>query len=898
MGIDGLERVFHPTSIAVVGASDQTATIGHAVMHNLTAAGFEGRIYPVNPRRSEIMGLRVAGSLAEIDAPVDLLVIATPIDTVAQIIKESGHLTAAGAVIISAGGKETGAAGRAREARIQGAAREVGVRLIGPNCLGITCRSARLNASFAARMPLDGHLAFISQSGAICTAILDFSIKEGIGFSHFISLGSMLDVDVGDLIDYLGTDPNVGSILMYLESLTHLRKFMSAARGVSRVKPIIVLKAGRTAAGSRAAASHTGAMAGEDAVYEAAFERAGVVRVRTFEELFDTAEMLSRKGRYQGPGLAVVTNAGGPGVMAVDALSDYGLSPASLTPATLDALDAVLPPHWSRANPVDILGDASPERYAAAFDILYRSSEVQALLIMLAPQAMADARAVADIIADRCRDHRKPVMGSWLGGLDVEAGRAILNQAGMATFDTPERAVRAFYNLYRHARSVEMLKQIPRRLSTRIRVDRDTAGDLIEAGLLAGPGRLGTTDAKALLSAYGIPVNQTLAADSADAARRAADALGYPVAMKILSPDISHKSDVGGVRLNLSSPQALKDGFRELMDTVQRAAPQARLEGVTIESMVAQAAYELILGSRLDPDFGPVILFGMGGVFTELLRDVAFALPPLNRLLASRLMAATRVDRLLGGYRHLPPVDRERIEEMLIRLSQLVSDFPQIVELDINPLSISDGRPIALDARVILAPASTPAPMHLVVSPYPAEYESHARIPEVGDLLIRPIRPEDAPLLVLLFETLSAQSIYFRFFSPMKALSPDMLARFTQIDYDREIAMVAISEAAQEEKMLGAARIILASNQKGAEFAVLVGDPWQGRGIGAHLLSTCLRIAKERHFGTIWGTVLAENKGMLALGRRCGFAVKRTESAGEFELCIDLQQLPADIKAA
>jgi acetyltransferase len=895
MGINGLERVFHPTSIAVVGASDQRATIGYAVMYNLTAAGFEGPIYPVNPRRSEIMGLRVVRSLTEIDGPVDLLVVATPIDTVVQIINESGHLNAAGAVIISAGGKETGAAGRQREARIQSAAREVGLRLIGPNCLGITCRTAHLNASFAARMPLEGNLAFISQSGAICTAILDYSAKEGIGFSHFISLGSMLDVDVGDLIDYLGTDPKVGSILMYVESLTQLRKFMSAARGVSRVKPIIVLKAGRTAAGSRAAASHTGAMAGEDTVYEAAFERAGVVRVRTFEELFDTAEMLSRKGRYQGPGLAIVTNAGGPGVMAVDALSDYGLSPVSLTPATLNALDAVLPPHWSRANPVDILGDASPERYATAVEILYRSAEVQALLIMLAPQAMTDAGAVARVLAERCHDQQKPVFCTWLGGLDVETGRTILNQAGLATFDTPERAVRAFRNLHRHARSVEMLKQIPPRLSTRVQVDRDTAGRLIETGLSAGSGRLGSVDAKALLSAYGIPVNPTLAADSADAARRAADALGYPVVMKIRSPDISHKSDVGGVRLGLNTPLAVTEGFRQLLDTVSRAATQARIEGVTLEPMVAPAAYELILGARLDHDFGPVILFGMGGVLTELLRDVAFALPPLNRLLASRLMAATRICRLLGGYRHLPPVDRERIEELLIRLSQLVSDFPQIGELDINPLVIGDDGPIALDARVSLAPASTPAPMHLVVSPYPAQYESHARIAEVGDLLIRPIRPEDAPLLALLFDTLSPQSVYYRFFSPMKALSPDMLARFTQIDYDREIAMVAISEAAPQEKMLGAARIILAPNQKDAEFAVLVGDPWQGKGIGAHLLSTCLKIAKERNFGTIWGTVLAENKGMLALGRRLGFTAKRTESVGEFELCIDLPQLPKDL---
>ena len=891
MPIERIGNLFHPESIAVVGASDRPGSIGLAVMQNLVEAGFGGAIHPVNPKRASVMGRKAFSDLNRIEGPVDLAVVATPIDTVPAIIADCARRDVAGAVILSAGGKETGRTGREIEERIRGAAAGSDLRIIGPNCLGIMCNSAHLNASFASRMPMDGKLAFISQSGAICTAILDFSAKERIGFSHFISLGSMLDVDFGDTIDYLGADPTVGSIVMYVESLTRHRNFMSACRAVSRIKPIIALKAGRTRAGAAAAASHTGAMAGEDAVYDAAFQRAGIVRVKTFEELFDTAEMLARKGRFRGPGLAIVTNSGGPGVMATDALSDYGMEPVTLSPQTLAALDAVLPPHWSHANPVDILGDATAERYAAAAAILLEAREIQALLVILAPQAMSDPGAVARVLAPQLGQSAKPVIASWLGGIDVEPGRETLNQAGLATFDTPERAVRAFMNLHRHARGIELLQQIPARLSSRIQVDRDEAGRLIEAGLTAFNGMLSEVEAKTVLQAYGIPTNPTTSAATVDEALTQAAAMGYPVAMKILSPDIIHKSDADGVLLDLATPQAVQDGFEQLLDNARRHVPQAHIDGITVQPMLDRATCELIVGAKQDPDFGPVILFGMGGILAELIEDTAIALPPLNRLLASRLMEGTRIDLLLRGYRSYPPADREALEAVLIRLSQLVTDFPQIVELDINPLVIRHGRPIAVDARMVLRPASCPAPMHLVVSPYPTQYESRVSLPEIGELLIRPVRPEDAPLLVELFRTLSPQSVYYRFFSPMKELSHDMLARFTQIDYDREIALVAIAEAAGAEKMLGAARVILQHNLKDAEFAVLVGDPWQGKGIGAHLLATCLEIARERRFGIIWGTVLAENKGMLALGRKLGFSRKRGDQSGEFELTLDMSRL-------
>ncbi len=892
MSGENLDNLFQPRSIAVVGASDREGSVGRAVMDNLLSAGFAGTVYPVNDGRKSVMGRAALSKLERIKSPVDLAIITTPMHTVPDIVASCAHIGIAGAVIIAAGGKETGAAGRRMEEKIRTAAAKSDLRIIGPNCLGIMCASSRLNASFASRMPLSGNIAFVSQSGAICTAILDYSVKEHIGFSHFISLGSMLDVDFGDVIDYLGADPSVKSIIMYMENLTRCRNFMSAARSVSRIKPIIALKAGRTRAGAAAATSHTGAMTGEDAVYDAAFERAGVVRVRTFEELFDTAEILSCKARHRGANLAIVTNSGGAGVMAVDALADYGMAPAALSPETINALSAVLPEHWSHANPVDIIGDATYERYANAISVLSRSKEVDALLVMLAPHALTDPGEIAKRLVESAGQGTLPLLASWMGGVDVDPGREILNRAGLPTFDTPERAVRAFMNLHRHSRTIEMLQQIPPRLSSRIVVDRPKADALIKEGLPNRDGLLSEVQAKAVLEAYGFPVNPTVAAASADEARTIGNRVGYPVALKILARGISHKSEAGGVLLDLHTPEAVEQGFQTLMDNARTAFPEAHIDGVTVQPMVEHITSELIVGIKQDPAFGPVILFGMGGVLAELLEDRAIALPPLNRLLASRLMQCTRVDRLLKGFRHIPPANREAIEMVLIRLAQLATDFPQIVELDINPLAIRDGRPIVVDARMVVKPSFHKAPLHLVVSPYPADYEFTIHHPEEGDIFIRPIRPEDAPLLEELFAVLSPQSVYYRFFSPIKQLPKGALARFTQIDYDREIALVAILHHGESEKMIGAARIISQHNSNTAEFAVLVGDPWHDKGIGARLLSTCLDLARERGFGNIWGTVLAENKGMLSLGKKLGFTIKRGEGSGEFDLTLDLSTMP------
>jgi acetyltransferase len=891
MSAINLDKIFHPESIAVVGASQRAGSIGSALMRNLIQEGYPGKVYPINPRHKTIWEIEAFPSLLELESPVDLVLMAAPIASAPQIVKECKKTGAGGVVIISAGGKETGTKGRELESAIKKEAKDSGLRIIGPNCLGIVCSQAKLNASFASHMPLPGNMAFISQSGAICTSVLDLSIKERIGFRYFVSLGSMLDVDFGDIIDYLGGDYQVNSIIMYIESLSRFRNFMSAARAVSRVKPIIAVKAGRTQAGAKAAATHTGSLAGEDAVYDAAFERAGIVRVKTFEELFDCAELLAKQPRPLGPGLAITTNAGGPGVMAADALFDHGVDPVALRPETIRKLDEFLPPHWSRTNPIDILGDATPERYQRVVDICLKASEVKGLLIILTPQAMTRPTHVAETLAGHLRGKPYPIFTSWMGGQDVEKGKEIFNQVSIPTFDSPERAVRAFMNLYQYSRNIKLLQEIPPNLPKKIEFDHEKARVLLDQRINKKNFFLTEIESKDLLSAYGISVNPSkLAVSGAQAVEKARE-IGFPVAMKVCSRDILHKSNVNGVLLNLKNESEVDDSFKKIMTSARSCNAEAEIEGVTIQTMLSPE-YELILGSKRDRDFGPVVLFGMGGIMAEVLEDQAIALPPLNRLLARSLMEKTRVYRLLKGYRNHPPANLTLLEEILIRLSQLVIDFPEIEELDINPLMVTKSDFCVADARVLLKSTQVPSPLHLVISPYPSQYEVRIQHNEVGELFIRPIRPEDAPLLVKLFESLSPQSILFRFFSPLKMLPHRMLARFTQIDYDREIALVALCGPELNEKMLGVARIITdVYNRKHAEFSVIVGDPWQGKGIGAELLKRCLSISKDRGIEKVTGIVLPENTQMLALGRKLGFNAKKVTGESDYKLAIDLTKL-------
>ncbi|MGB7067826.1 MAG: acetate--CoA ligase family protein, partial [Syntrophobacteria bacterium] len=686
MGLYNLDKIFEPESIAVVGASEKEGSIGSVHVQNLIQGGYQGKIFPVNPHYTSTHGLKAYPSISRIDHAVDLAIIAIPISSVPSVIRECAQVRVGGAIVVSAGGKETGPQGREIEDRIRREAETGGLRIIGPNCLGIICPGRKLNASFAAHMPQSGKVAFISQSGAICTAILDLALKEEIGFSHFVSIGSMLDVDFGDLIDYLGNYPEVNSILLYIESLTNFRKFMSAARAVSRVKPIVVLKSGRSPAGARAAASHTGAMVGEDAVYDAAFKRAGIVRVQTFGELFDCAELMAKQPRPKGPRLGIITNAGGPGVMAADSLAEYGAEPARLEQETIEQLNELLPPFWSHSNPIDVLGDASPERYAKAVDICLKAKELNGLLLILTAQGMTNPAEVAELLTQKLKAKPCPVFASWMGGMEVEKGRDILNHAGIPTYDTPESAVKAFMYMHEYSCNLQMLQEIPPKLAKELHFDRDWARAIIDEELKSGNGILTEIESKSLLTAYGIPVIHTEVATSVEEAKRLATHMGYPIVVKVHSPDIVHKTEAGGVQLDLYSEAAVSVAYRKTIKNARAYNPEAKILGVTLQPMIQRPDYEILLGAKRDENFGPVILFGMGGVLTELLKDWSIGLPPLNRSLARKLMESTRAYSLLKGYRNKPGANLALLEEMIIRLSQLLEDFPEIVELDMNPV--------------------------------------------------------------------------------------------------------------------------------------------------------------------------------------------------------------------
>lgn len=890
MGQYNMHRIFEPGKIAVIGASEKTGSIGNAIMKNLLEGCFPGRVIPVNPNYKTVHGLMSYGSVFDLEKGVDLAVIATPILTVPDIVSECVGREVGGAIVISAGGKEVGEKGREIEEKIRATAYAGGLRIVGPNCLGIIRPGGKLNASFASEMPVNGNLAFVSQSGAICTAILDLAFKEHIGFSHFVSIGSMLDVDFGDMIDYLGNDPSAQSILLYIESLSNFRKFMSAARSVSRVKPIIVLKSGRSPAGAKAAASHTGAMAGEDAVYDAAFKRAGIVRVETIQQLFDCAELMAKQPRPRGPRLSIVTNGGGPGVMAADTLARFGHSPAPLDPDTMQRLDEVLPPFWSRGNPIDILGDASAERFRKVLEICFEARESDGVLVILAPQALTDPTSVADALAATMKDRKYPVFTCWMGGKSIAKALQVLNEAGIPTYETPERSVRAFLYMVEYARNMEMLLEIPPKLTRNMSFDTEKAGKIIAKAPFEG--FMAESDSKEILGAYGLPVIRTGTATGEDEALSLANELGYPLVMKLNSPDITHKTEAGGVALDLRSDEDVRSAFRRIVESAGRYKPDARILGVTLQPFFSNPDYEILLGAKRDPNFGPVILFGMGGIFTEVLKDRALGLPPMNRLLAARLMQETKAYSLLKGYRNRPPADMEQLDEMIVRLSQLLIDFPEIAELDMNPVLIKNGKAVVVDARIMTGVSSVASPLHLVISPYPEEHEAHITTEEGFRIFIRPVKPEDFPLFTEFLKSVSPTSLYHRFMGRIKELTPAMLARFTQVDYDREIALVALEDDSGNEKMLGVARITGDPDGKTGQAAVLVGDPWHGIGIGSSLLKKCLMIAEARKFKTVTGAALRENRSMLALAEKLGFKITQDQDSGEYRLSVEFNSSP------
>ncbi len=893
MGIANLHNLFAPDSIAVIGASESQGSIGTALISNLLEGGFEGRLLPVNPKYSQVRGLEAVHSISKA-ARIDLAVIAVPIKQVPKILEECAEAGIKAAIIISAGGKETGVQGLQMEQEIRSAASRGKIRILGPNCLGLMVPAAKLNASFAAGMPSSGNIAFVSQSGGVCTAILDHSFKEKIGFSHFVSIGSMLDVDFGDVIDFLGHDSKTRSILLYIEHLTNIRKFISAARAVSHLKPILALKVGRSQAGIRAAGSHCGALAAEDAAYDAAFKRAGVIRVSNTEELFDIAELLSKQSRTSGSQMVVITNAGGPGVMAVDAMENHGVVPASLSSTTISALAEILPPYWNQRNPVDIYGDASPDLYARTMEIVAKNEPLHALMVILAPQALTSPMAVAEILVDTFRGQRLPVFAVWMGGRDVESAVAFLNESSIATYTTPERAVQAFAYMVQYSRNLEMIKQIPPRLTHHLSFNRQSVQDIVKSADLTSMNFLSEQRSKEILSAYGITVNPSLTADSADAAAAAAEQIGWPVALKVLSEDITHKSDADGVQLDLRTPAEVRTAYERIVTGASHYDATARINGVTVQTYIPHPDYELLMGVKRDEIFGPLLLFGMGGVFTEVIHDRAVGLPPLNQLLAKRLIEETRVFKLLQGYRNRKPADLAALVTMLLQLSQLVVDIPEIAELDINPVLVKNGSPVVVDARLLLRWSTKPSPLHLVISPYPSHYEIDTVARNGLPLKIRPIKPEDAELFIELFGTLSPSSVYFRFFQHVRELSPATVAMLTQTDYDRHMALVALDRSTKAEKMLGVARIIADPDITHCEFSIMIGDQWHGQGIGAMLLYYLLKVAKQQGVESLWGIVLPENTGMLRLGKKIGFQARFDREEGAYRLNIDLKGIKLD----
>jgi acetyltransferase len=878
-----LDALFRPERVAVIGATERQGSVGRTVLENLLAA-FRGKVFPVNPTHPQILDRPAYASIAAVPEKVDLAIVVTPAATVPEVIGECVDAGVRAAVVISAGFKEHGAAGVELERRILQHLRRGRMRLIGPNCVGVMNPLAGLNATFLHQMARPGNVAFLSQSGALLAAILDWSLKELVGFSAFVSTGSMLDVGWGDLIYYFGDDPNTQSILIYMESIGDARSFLSAAREVAFTKPIIVIKSGRTEAASRAAASHTGSLTGSDDVLDAAFRRSGVLRVNSIGDLFNMAEVLSKQPRPRGPRLTILTNAGGPGVLATDALIAAGGELAAVSQPTLHALDQLLPPHWSHSNPVDVLGDADSERYIRALEITAADPASDGLLVIVAPQGMADPTQTAERLTSYARAFPKPILASFMGGESVTAAMDALHRAGIPTFAYPDTAARAFEYMWRSSYNLRALYETPALTELQSHPSRRAdAEEFIQNARDSARTLLTEAESKQLLQLYGIPTVETRVARSESEAVQAAREIGYPVALKLLSHTITHKSDVGGVKLDLRDHPAVRAAFGAIQQAVAEQAGAAHFLGVTVQPMIALDGYELILGSSLDPQFGPVMLFGLGGQLVEVFRDRALALPPLNTTLARRLMERTRIFTALQGVRGRKPVDLTGLEALLVRFSQLVVEQRWIKEIDINPLLASSERLLALDARVVLhepqvSLADVPPP---AIRPYPSQYVSTWVMKDGTAVTIRPIRPEDEPQMVRFHQTLSERSVYMRYFQVTQLstrVAHERLVRICFIDYDREMALVAErnapNDAAAGREILGVGRLSKLHGRNEAEFAVLVSDLYQRHGLGFELMRRLTQIARDEKLERVTGNILPENKEMQGLARKAGFEIR------------------------
>lgn len=891
-----LEALFAPQTVAVLGAAETSGSVGRTVLWNLLSNPFGGTIFPVNPKRTSVLGIQAYPKLSEIPSTIDLAVICTPPQTVPGLMEDCVRKGVRSAIIVSSGFKESGTVGHGLEQQILQQIRGTGLRILGPSCLGVMNPLTGLNATFARGMARKGKVAFLSQSGALCTAVLDWSLREQVGFSAFVSVGSMLDVGWGDLIDYLGSDPRTQSILIYMETVGDARRFLSAAREVALSKPIIVIKPGRCEASARAMESHTGAITGSDEVLDAAFRRVGVLRVNNISDLFYMAEVLSRQPRPKGNRLTIVTNAGGPGVLATDALLTQGGQLAGLSEKTTQQLNTVLPPGWSHANPIDILGDADPERYAKTLEIVSKDSQTDGLLVILTPQDMTDPTATAERLKTSTSGMTQPVLASWMGGAQVASGEALLNASGIPTFAYPDTAARMFAYMYQYASNLNLLYQTPT-LGDEFEPDKTTADAVIQRALQADRTLLDEYESKRILAAYGIQTVPTLRAQTPEQAIEKADQVGYPCVLKLCSPWISHKTDAGGVKLNLQTPDAVRQAFEQIRLSALRYCPQTpgAFEGVTVQPMVQlQDGYELILSSLTDPQFGPVILFGAGGQLVEIFQDRALSLPPLNATLARRMMERTRIYRALLGIRGRPSVNLDHLASVMIRFGELLMRQPRLAGVEINPLVVSHRGIVALDARVILHPpdvsdAHLPRP---AIRPYPVQYVRPFRMKSGKTVLIRPIRPEDEPLLVRFHEQLSERTVRLRYFHVMGLTQRTAHERLTRVcfnDYDRELALVVEDRSVDASPLiLGVGRLSRIPGTDHAEFAIVISDQAQNQGLGSELLDRLIEVARQEGVLQIDADILNENHDMQKICRKRGFTLTRDDQAGTVRASLPL----------
>lgn len=879
MNIHKLNNIFNPQRIALIGVTTNPNSVSGKVLINLVSGGFKGVVYPVNPDHEAVMGIPCYPGVKSLPKVPDLGIICTPAEKVPGVVKECGEFGIRGLIIISAGFKEIGEEGKRLESEIKAEIKRWdGMRVIGPNCLGIIVPGLKLNASFAADMPKPGNIAFISQSGALCTSVLDWAIEGKIGFSQFVSIGNSIDVEFGDLIDYFGEDENTHCIILYIESIQNPRKFMTAARAFARKKPIIVYKAGRFPESAQVAASHTGAMASEDAVYDAAFQRVGLARVYEIGDIFSVAELIGRNRFPKGPKLGIITNAGGPGVMATDALIAANGVLANLSPETMQRLNDNLPPFWSHGNPVDVLGDARAKRIAKATQIVLEDTAVDAVLVILTPQAMTNPDATAREISALVSTTKKPILAAWLGGQSMHAADDILIENGIPSYRTPEQAIRAFMTMVAYSRNLDTLYETPKDIPVEFTVDRRRLREEFKQTISGKEPILSEDISKSILESYGISTTRPVFAAGANEAVETADRIGHPVVLKIQSPDITHKSDVGGVQLNLGTEKQVYAAYERIMDAARSRCPEARIEGVTVQKMAStRDGVELILGIKKDSVFGTVLMVGMGGITAELFADKALGFPPLNERLARHMLESLKIYPLLRGYRGSPAKNIPKLIQVLIRLSYLAADYPEIAELDINPLLVTPDDIFALDARIVIEGDPSPKEIenysHLALHPYPEKYVKPTILQDGTEVLLRPIKPEDEPLWLDMLGSCSKESLYSRFRYFFHWQSHEVATRFCYIDYDRELAIVAEIVENGNRKLIGVGRLIADPDHETVEFAILIADAWQHRDLGNSITDYCLDIAAQWNLKKIVAQTTTDNQRMISVFRKRGFEV-------------------------